>query len=394
MRDVIVVGAGPGGTAAAKYLASKGYDVVIYEKRQEIGAPKRCGEGISFGGLERLGLELPKNCVRQVINSALVYAPDNSHVEVSYGKDYGYVVERKMFDKWLAEEAVRKGAKVKAKTYIKEVLKEDGKVVGVRGEHLGEEFEEKCKVLIAADGIESKISRMAGLNTTANPMLVDSGFQYEMTGIKISDPKKIHLYFGNDIAPRGYIWIFPKGEDVANVGIGIVGKSQKSAKEYLSEFVEKTEGLKDGSILEVNSGGIPIGGLMNKMTLDNFLAIGDAAHQVNPINGGGMYEAQFAARIAADVIDEGIQKGDTSEKQLDKYNKKWWEERGNKLKKVEKIREVSEKLSDEDFNFLAKELKGDNLIDFSRGQGLKGLGKILIKKPHLAKYVKGLHLEF
>lgn len=390
MRDVIVVGAGPGGTAVAKYLAAKGYDVVVYEKRQEIGAPKRCAEGISLGGLERLGLKIPSSCVRQKINGAVAYAPNGKTVEVDYGKDSGYIVERKIFDKWLAEEAVRKGAKVQAKTYIKEVLKEDGKVVGVRGEFLGQEIEEKCKVLIAADGIESKISRMAGLNTTASPMLVDSGFQYEMAGIKIPDPKKIHLYFGNEIARRGYLWVFPKGKDVANVGIGIAGKSQIAAREYLDRFIEQHEELKKGSVLEVNSGGIPVGGLLKKMTLDNFLAIGDAAHQVNPIHGGGMYEAQFAARIAADVIGEGIEKGDTSEKQLDEYNKNWWEQRGNYLRKVEKLREVVEKLSDDDFNFLARELKGDNLVDFSRGQGLKTLGKILIKKPHLVKHAKSL----
>lgn len=388
MRDVIVVGAGPGGSAVAKHLASKGYEVVVYEKRQEIGAPKRCGEGISLGGLERLDLKIPSYCIRQKINGALIYSPNGKFVEIDYGKDSGYIVERKVFDKWLAEEAVRKGAKIQAKTYIKEVLKEKGKVCGIVGEYLGKKFKEKCKVLVAADGIESKISRMAGLNTTANPFLVDSGFQFEMVGIELQDPKKIYIYFGNKIAPRGYIWIFPKGRDVANVGIGIVGKSKKSAKEYLVEFIKNKPELRKGSILEVNAGGIPVGGLLKKMTLDNFLAIGDAAHQVNPIHGGGMYEAQFAAKIAAEVIDEALQKNDTSEKQLDKYNKEWWKQRGNYLRKVEKLREVVEKFSDDDFNFLAEELKGDLLIDITRGKGLKVFAKILLKRPHLVKLAK------
>jgi len=390
MRDVIVVGCGPGGSAVAKYLASKGYEVVVYEKRQEIGAPKRCGEGISLSGLEKLNLELPSYCIRQKINGALVYAPNGKCVEIDYGGDAGYIVERKVFDKWLAEEAVRAGAKIQAKTYIKEVVKENGKVVGVKGEFLGEEFTEKCRVLVAADGIESKISRMAGLNTTANPWLVDSGFQFEMVGIDIPDPRKIYLYFGNKIAKRGYVWIFPKGKDVANVGIGILGKSEKSAREYLTEFIESREELRKGSILEVNAGGIPVGGLLRKMTLDNFLVLGDAAHQVNPIHGGGMFEAQFAAKIAAEVIDESLQKGDTSNRQLDKYNREWWKQRGNHLRKVEKLREVVEKLSDDDFNFLAEELRGDLLVDFTRGKGLAALAKILLKKPGLVKLARAL----
>lgn len=390
MRDVIIVGAGPGGSATAKHLAEKGYDVVLYEKRQEIGAPKRCAEGVSLGGIGRLNLNPPGNCIRQKINSARVYAPNERFVDVNYKIDYGYILERKVFDKWLAEEAVRKGAKVQAKTTITGLLKENGKVVGVKGEFLGEKFEERCKVLIASDGIESKISRMAGLNTTCNPELVDSGVQFEMAGIDIEDPKKIYLYMGNKIAPRGYCWVFPKGKDVANVGIGILGKHDIPAIKYLERFVESREELKKGSILEVNSGGIPVGGLLQKMTLDNFLVVGDAAHQVNPIHGGGLYESQFAGRIAAKVVDEAIKKGDCSEKQLDKYNKEWWEKRGDYLRRVERLREVFEKLSDDDFNFLADNLKGENLVDFSRGDGLMILGKLLLKRPHLINYAKSL----
>lgn len=388
MRDVIIVGAGPGGSATAKHLAGKGYDVALYEKRQEIGAPKRCAEGISLGGLERLNLQPPKHCIRQGINGAIVIAPNGKDVEIDYGKEYGYVLERKVFDKWLAEEAVRAGAKVQAKTYIKEVIKENGKIVGVKGEFLGEDFEDRCKILIASDGIESKISRMAGLNTTCNPNFVDSGFQYEMAGIDIEDQRRIYLYFGNKIAPRGYVWVFPKGKDVANVGIGIHGKNEIPAAEYLNRFIEKTPALKKGSIIEVNAGGIPVGGFLQKMTLDNFLAVGDAAHQVNPIHGGGLFESQFAAKIAANVIDEAIKSKDTSARKLDRYNVEWWKQRGNALRRVEALRDVVENLDDEDMNYLAGNLSGENLIDFSRGDSLVILGKLLLKKPHLIKLAK------
>ncbi len=295
-----------------------------------------------------------------------------------------------MFDKWLAEEAVRKGAEVRAKTIITKVIKENGKVCGVKGEFCGEKFEERCRVLIASDGVESGISRQAGLNTTCNPALMDSGAQFEMAGIDIENPKKIHLYFGNEIAPRGYCWVFPKGKDVANVGIGILGTSNIPAIDYLKKFVKSREELKKGSIIEVNAGGIPVGGLMRKMTLDNFLAVGDAAHQVNPIHGGGIYEAQFAGRLAAEVVDEALRKGDTSEEQLERYNLEWWEKRGNALANVEKLRAVVEKLSDDDFNYLVNNLKGDDLIDFSRGNSLATLGKIFMNQPQLILLAKAL----
>ncbi|RLJ00453.1 MAG: NAD(P)/FAD-dependent oxidoreductase [Candidatus Aenigmatarchaeota archaeon] len=390
MRDVIIVGAGPGGSAAAKYLAEKGYDVALYEKRQEIGAPKRCAEGFSLAGAKEFNLDLPKNCIRQKINSSRVYSPNGNFVEINYEVDGGCILERKVFDKWLVEEAVRKGAKVQAKTTITGLLKENGKVVGVKGEFFGEKFEERCKMLIASDGIESKISRMAGLNTACNPNLVDSGVQFEMAGIDIEDQKKIYLYFGNEIAPGGYCWVFPKGKDIANVGIGVLGRNNLPAIKYLEKFIESKKELKKGSILEVNSGGIPVGGLLQKMTLDNFLVVGDAAHQVNPIHGGGLYEAQFAGRIAAEAVDEALKRGDTSEKQLSKYNKEWWEQRGNHLRNVEKLKEVFKKLSDEDLNFLSENLKGNNLADFCEGINLKFFGKLLMKRPHLIKFAKSL----
>ncbi len=390
MRDVIIVGAGPGGSATAKHLSEKGYSVALYEKRQEIGAPKRCGEGISLGRVERLGLNPPKNCIRQKIDGAKIYAPSGKAVEIDYGKDSGYILERKMFDKWLAEEAARKGAFVQAKTYIKDVVRERGRISGVKGESCGEKFEEKSKILVAADGVESKISRVAGLNTTCNPLLIDSGVQFEMAGIEIEDPKKIHLYFGNKIAPRGYLWIFPKGKDVANVGVGIIGNSTIPAIDYLKKFVENKEELKKGSILEVNAGSIPVGGFLKKMTLDNFLIVGDAAYQVNPIHGGGIYEAQFAGRIAAEIIDEALQKKNTLDNQLNKYNIEWWKQRGNSLRKIEKLREVVENLSDEDFNYLADKLTGEDLVNFTRGNSLVTLAKLLLKRPHLIKLAKAL----
>ncbi|OYT43214.1 MAG: digeranylgeranylglycerophospholipid reductase [Candidatus Aenigmarchaeota archaeon ex4484_56] len=386
MSDVIVVGAGPGGCATAKFLAIKGYNVIVYEKRQEIGSPKRCAEGISLGGLERLGLKPPSNCIRQKINGARIYAPNGKYIEIDYGKDNGYILERKVFDKWLAEEAVRAGAEVQAKTNIEDVIKKDNTVSSVKGKFCGKNFEEKCKFLVGADGVESKIARKVGLNTTCNPMLIDSGAQFEMAGIDIEDPKKIYLYFGNKIAPRGYCWIFPKGKDVANVGIGIIGNSEIPAITYLKNFVDSFEELKKGSILEVNSGGIPVGGLLKEMTMYNFLVVGDAAHQVNPIHGGGIYEAQFAGRLAAEVIDEALQNNDFN--LLKKFDKLWWEQRGVYLSKVEKLREVVEKLSDDDLNYLAENLHSEDLINFGRGQKLTILAKVLMKRPSLIRLAK------
>jgi len=387
--DVLVVGAGPGGSAVAKRCAEAGLKVVMLEKRQEIGAPKRCAEGLTFSAKKLLG-KIPDNCIAQKINGAIVYAPDGKSVIIDLGKQGGYILERKVFDKWLAFQASRAGAYVQAKTEVTDVIKEKGFVKGVKALFEGEEFEIRAKVVVAADGVETVVARKAGMDTTNQIVNVDSGFQYEMSNLKMKDPRKIEIYMGNEVAPRGYVWIFPKGKDVANVGIGIA-LSEKTAKYYLDKFISDNPKIfVNASIIEVNSGGIPVGGFLDNMVSDGLVIVGDAAHQVNPIHGGGLKEATIAGQIAGDVIAKAIKKGDVSKKSLSEYNRIWWKERGHSLKKVQLLREVVEKLSDEELNKLAEILNGEDLIDFSRGSKLLKLGKILIKNPKLITLAKKL----
>ncbi len=387
--DVVVVGAGPGGSTVARFCAESGLEVALLEKRQEIGSPKRCAEGLSADSAKLLGLEIPKKCIAQEIDGAVIFAPNGKSITVDYGKTSGYILERKVYDKWLAEEAARAGARVFAKTKVTSVLKSGSSVTGVTAEFEGERFEVEASVTVAADGVESKVSRWAGLDTTNRLVNIDSGYQWEMVGIDIEDPRKIYLYFGNEIAPRGYVWIFPKGKDKANVGIGI-GLSDRPAKYYLEKFVRERPELRKGSITEVNTGGIPVGGFLKNMVLDGFLVVGDAAHQVNPIHGGGMKEAVAAGRIAASVISEAVEAGDTSSEKLSRYNELWWKERGEHLRRVERLRQVVEKLSDEELNSLVESLTGDDLVEFSKGAGLKKLASILMKKPGLVKLARHL----
>ena len=388
--DVIVVGSGPGGSSVAKKCAELGLSVAVFEKRQEIGAPKRCGEGLSSLAADRLDLKIPQQAITQTIDGCIVYAPNGKQAVIDFGKTAGYILERKYFDKWVAMEASRAGAYIQAKTSVTGLVKDGELIKGVRAEFENEAFEARAKIVVAADGVESKVSRWAGLNTANKLVNIDSGYQFEMSNIEISDPHKIHLFFGNKIAPRGYVWIFPKGKDVANVGVG-VALCEKPARYYLEEFVKNEPTLSKGSIIEVNSGGIPVGGLLDNMVLNGFLAVGDAAHQVNPIHGGGIKEATVAGRIAGDVIADAIGKGDVSKPALEPYNRRWWEERGNELKRVQKLREVVEKLSDEDFNNLAGSgLTGEDLMEMSRGKRFSVLAKALMKNPKLVTLARHL----
>lgn len=387
--DVIVIGAGPAGTVTAKKCAEKGLKVIVLEKRPEIGAPKRCAEGIAHEDILRLGYTGKERFVAQTIDGGILVTPGGNTLEIPAGLG-GYVVERKVFDKFLAYDAAKAGAKIYTKAEVYDLIISGGIITGVKVIYNGEKKEIYGKIIVAADGVESKISRIAGLPTGNTPKSIDSGHQYEMANIHLKDPHKLKFYFGTNIAPRGYVWIFPKGSHIANVGIGIAGNDEKTAKYYLDKWIDTQPDIKKGSIIEENSGGIPIGGFLETMTKDNFLAIGDAAHQVNPLHGGGLGESSHSADIAGKVIVEAIKSGDTTNKTLCQYNKLWWAKRGKSLKKIEKIVKVIDRLTDAELNMMPACFSGQDIIDITAGD-VHRLVKILMKNPRLvtlAKYIK------
>lgn len=389
--DVLVAGMGPAGSSVCKTCAEAGISVLGLEKRQEIGAPKRCAEGLSRGALKRMGIEPSEKWARQPIHGVRIYAPNGRYVEVDYGGPEGWIVDRKVFDKFLAIDAVNAGARVLSKVEVISLLKKNGRVEGAKLEFNGEVFNVKTGVVVAADGVESKIAKDAGLNTRIKQIDYTSGMQFEMAGLKLENENIMELYFGNKIAPGGYVWVFPKGNGTANVGIGVRKPfAKKSAFKYLSKFVSSHNSLKTGSVIEVNAGGVTVGGLLKNMVLDNFLVVGDAAHQVNPIHGGGIAEAYVAGRIAGEVIAEAVKTEDTSKKFLERYNERWWKERGKKLEKIEKLRKVMENLKDDDLNWLVDYLKGENIIELSKSLGFKKFAKLMMKRPSLALLARKL----
>lgn len=386
MIDVIIIGAGPAGTSCAKKLAENGFSVKVFDKRAEIGAPKRCGEGISEASQNLIG-KIPDRCIAQKIRGARLYAPDGRYLDAILSEG-GFVLERKIFDKWLAEEAVKAGASVQANTFVSGLLKDDrGYFTGVKAEFMGNEFEEKARIVVCAAGAESPL-RTQALGVYSKLNLIDSCIQYEMTNID-TVPDLIHIYLSSVLAPRGYVWVFPKGEHRANVGLGIVPQDKKPG-EFMAEFLKLHPEISKGSILEVNAGCVPVGGMVKDMVANGFVLCGEGANHVNPIHGGGIKEAIISGQMAADTIAECLKKGDVSKNALNKYNEDWWEQRGNHLKRVEKLRETMEKLSDQDLNDLVDALKPEDIIEFARGAKLAILAKVLMRKPMLVSIARHL----
>ncbi len=395
--DVIVVGAGPAGLVAAEKCAKAKLNVLLLDRKQEIGTPKRCAEGLSLNWFKRLKLKPNKEWCIQPVYGAALYSPNGKKVFFKTKKLQGYVLERKIFEKHLAIATAKAGAKIIVKANVEGAQRENGKVILTVNES-SEQKQYSAPIIIAADGVDSRVSRMLGLNTTNKLNDIDSGYQYELTNISGYDKGLLHLYFGNEVAKRGYCWVFPKRHNTANVGIGIGGATEKSAKYYLDKFIASQPGLAKGSAIEVNAGAIPVGGFLEKMVADNLLVCGDAAHHVDPIHGGGIGIAMEGAEIAVKTAIEATKKRDFSETFLKKYNVEWYKTRGNQLKKRVRARILLEKLSDDDFNYIAESLDWDDVLMIGYGNldtttKLAFLAKKLIKRPGLiailGKYLQG-----
>lgn len=390
--DAVVVGAGPAGSIAAKFLSSSGVRTLVVEKRQEIGSPKRCAEGINASALEDVGVSPDPLWAVNRICGACLYTPSGKPFRVVLDSKEGYILERKIFEKHLARDAINAGARYMVKTHATDVIMDDGRVCGINCEHMGEEFKVHCKLVVAADGVDSRIAKSAGLNSV-NPVTdYHSGFQYEMAGLHIEDKDLLHIYFGDHNAPKGYVWIFPKGSDVANVGVGILTRLSEpgnKARHYLDRFINNhPEIFADASPVEVNAGGIPVGPPIEHLVTGGLMVVGDAAHQVNPIHGGGIALAMRAAKLAAEVGSAAIKDGDVSAARLSEYEKRWRETDGAKVAKILRLRAFLEKLDDDDLESLPDILSSDDVVKLTEGEYAFLLKRIITRAPKILPLAK------
>jgi digeranylgeranylglycerophospholipid reductase len=362
--DVLVIGAGPAGSMTAKWAAMRGASVLMIEKRQEVGSPVRCGEGMSKDWLKDVGIK-PGRWINLEVEGARIYSPSEHVFEINEkdaGNEVGYVVERDSFDKQLAIDAANAGVEVRLKTAATGILKENGVVVGARIKQFGSPLEVRAKVTIAADGFESQVGRWGGISTNLALKDMDTCLQYRMTNVDC-DTRFCDFYLGK-CAPGGYVWIFPKDNGLANVGIGVQVsqiKSMAEARTYLDAWIAKHPAYSKGKVIDMVGGGVSIAPPLKQTVTDGFMIVGDAARMIDPLTGGGIANGCIAGKIAGEVAAEAAQTGDSSRAFLDKYEKGWRARLEEKLYRNWLAKEKLTTLSDETFDKLVDALAGVKL---------------------------------
>jgi digeranylgeranylglycerophospholipid reductase len=345
--DVIVVGAGPAGSTAARFAAAGGASVLLLEKDRDVGYPVRCAEAVSHEGVVQFIEPDPRWIAATVSKFRIVVPNGNSIVPRLDG--IGYVLERRIFDYELAKLAVKEGAEVITKAYVYDLLRANHEVTGVRVLMKDRKVDVSARIVIGADGVESRVGKWAGIDTTCHIRDMESCAQVTLSGVEV-DEGILDFYFGEQVAPDGYIWVFPKGKECANVGIGISVEraKEKSAIRWLDEFVARK--FPHASVLTRIAGGVPCAKTCDEIVKGTVMLVGDAAHQVNPTSGGGIISGMIGGMIAGQVAAEALKQND--QHHLMEYQRRWHSRLGWRHEVFYRIKEAINNLSDETFNKL------------------------------------------
>jgi digeranylgeranylglycerophospholipid reductase len=362
--DIVVVGGGPCGSYAAYTAAKLGAEVLVCEEHEKIGVPKHCAGHLNISSLELLGIRLPPAAIENEIRGAVFCSPSGKQFVLRCRAPVTYVVNRELFDKHLAELAIKAGVKYRFKSGVKSLILDSGVVKGVA---LKGEERVGANVVIDAEGCSSKLLKKTGLDGLEGSMMV-KGAQAEVDCVEDVEEDMVEVYLGNKVAPGFFAWIIPRQDGSAKVGLATrVG----NPRDYLRRFMEKhpvaSQKLKKSRTVYTSVHPIPLAGPIPKTYSDGFLAVGDAASQVKPTTGGGVIFGLTCAREAGEVACEAVKMQDFSEDFLSRYPSRWKRLVGFDLAAMLRMRRMLDSLSDS---------RIDGMIDLCRKLGV---GSVLEK---------------
>lgn len=331
--DIAVIGGGPAGIVAATHAAKGGRTVCLVDRKKSPGYPVRCGEAIGLKGFAS-SVSLKQEWIRSRISYMKLVSP--SGIAVTVPNNYeGYIVDREKMEKDLTADAVALGVEFFAGMSVVSVLPHtDG---GYECRSSSSVIRAQCVIL--AEGVESRLARALGWTTCLAP-----GDLHSCAFARIAhddvEPGTCVFYLGAGRAPGGYVWVFHRGGNTANVGLGVMGaRCQKGMpRALLYSFInEKFPGAR---VTDFHCGGVPMGKWIRPLVKGGVMLAGDAAHMMNCVSGAGIAYALYSGRAAGTVAAESFSGGMCSHESLKEYQNRWASFYGRQQDRSYAIKEV------------------------------------------------------
>ena len=309
--DVIIVGAGPAGSYIAYELASLGYDVAVFEKKSAPGINACCTGIISTECLQ--SLDIDADVILTKVNSAKFFSPSGRCSRFQAEMVQAYVVNRLLLDKALASKAQTQGAQYFFSSPVIDIIPGKDKI---QAETLcfGARQIFSARAVVLANGFRPKLPQKLGLGRIKNFLV---GAQVE---IEAKNVDELEVYFGQEIAPGAFAWLVPTSKNKAYVGLLATSRAKLHLQNLINNLF--SQGRVTCKDVEIEQKAVPLGTLARTYG-DRVVVIGDAAGQVKPTTGGGIYFGHLGARIAAEVLDEALSSDNLTAGQLSRYQKQW-----------------------------------------------------------------------
>lgn len=386
-HDLLVVGAGPGGAHLAKQAAEFGLDVLLLERlsRDRVG-DKVCGEGIALHHLKNPGIPYPTGKeLGTAINGIDIYPPNmKNFVTVSQrvaGEPCeGWTIDRLYFGQRLLGYAEKAGAEIRDYAHVLEPILKDGVVTGVKyKDTLSNTMKEAhAQVTVDASGMSASIRRRLQHPLIENTIaLRDQAVCYREI-LELQEPfepvDRCWIIMDDRYSPGGYIWIFPRGGKIANVGLGTQGGQGYKPKDLYYSFLASNPIFKNAKVIHGGGGVAPIRRPLWSYVADGVVLIGDSGCHVNPIHGGGIGSAIEAGHVAAPLIKDAIEAGDVSAAGLwnfnVEYNRHYY---GQKIASLDLMRRLLQEVGNDEFEFVINNriITTEDLLRANAGEGIR-----------------------
>ena len=378
--DVLIVGGGPIGGQVACNIAKENYAVAVFEKNKEIGVPMNCAGLITPRVFDFLDIS-KKDVIKNMVKGANIHSPNGSILSIGDGRVHALVIDRTKFDQKIIKNSQKSGAEVFIGYKVKNIKKSKNYYEVETLKNL------KCKgkLLIGADGPLSLVCKKLNF-PKPHEYLLGVGAEVSNTDL---NPDIVEIFVGNNIAPGFFAWIIPLNREgtCARIGLCSNQKTKKSPKFYFDALLKNkfTAPYLKNVKIEKNIGGLIPLGVLKKTYSSNVMIVGDAAAQIKPSSGGGIYPGLLCADHCANVAVDALTNNDLSYHFLKKYQKLWVKDFGRELSMGMKFRSFYKRLSDKQFNKYIEFFKKPKVIDIINNYGdIDYPSKIL--KPLIKKF--------